>query len=73
MLPSTFGSSVWFDEDELAELEGTTLHRATVMQVGQCKLLPSLLRYIGHWNVCNCWNEHNGYVVSEEVFTKIVQ
>ncbi|KQK19647.1 uncharacterized protein LOC100842937 [Brachypodium distachyon] len=32
MLPSTFGSSVWFSDDELAELEGTTLHRATVMQ-----------------------------------------
>ncbi|KAK1603887.1 hypothetical protein QYE76_027560 [Lolium multiflorum] len=32
MLPSTFGSSVWFDDEELAELEGTTLHRATVMQ-----------------------------------------
>uniref|UniRef100_A0ACD6AD41 Uncharacterized protein n=1 Tax=Avena sativa TaxID=4498 RepID=A0ACD6AD41_AVESA len=32
MLPSTFGSSVWFDERDLAELEGTTLHRATVMQ-----------------------------------------
>jgi hypothetical protein len=32
MLPSTFGSSIWFTEDELAELEGTTLHRATVMQ-----------------------------------------
>lgn len=35
MLPSTFGSSIWFTEDELAELEGTTLHRATVMQVHQ--------------------------------------
>ncbi|XP_015694197.1 uncharacterized protein LOC102702856 isoform X2 [Oryza brachyantha] len=32
MLPSTFGSSIWFTEDELAELEGTTLHRATMMQ-----------------------------------------
>ncbi|XP_066377450.1 ribulose-1,5 bisphosphate carboxylase/oxygenase large subunit N-methyltransferase, chloroplastic-like isoform X2 [Miscanthus floridulus] len=32
MLPSTFGSSLWFTEEELAELEGTTLHRATVIQ-----------------------------------------
>uniref|UniRef100_A0A8I6YAJ3 SET domain-containing protein n=1 Tax=Hordeum vulgare subsp. vulgare TaxID=112509 RepID=A0A8I6YAJ3_HORVV len=32
VLPSTFGSSVWFDDEELAEVEGTTLHRATIMQ-----------------------------------------
>eukprot|EP00267_Zea_mays_P042403 XP_020394386.1 uncharacterized protein LOC100193512 isoform X6 [Zea mays] len=32
MLPSTFGSSLWFTEEELAELEGTTLHRATLIQ-----------------------------------------
>ncbi|KAM3196164.1 hypothetical protein ACQJBY_072038 [Aegilops geniculata] len=32
VLPSTFESSVWFDDEELAEVEGTTLHRATVMQ-----------------------------------------
>ncbi|WVZ82798.1 hypothetical protein U9M48_030020 [Paspalum notatum var. saurae] len=32
MLPSTFGSSLWFTEEELAELEGTTLYRATVIQ-----------------------------------------
>ncbi|KAK3128219.1 hypothetical protein QOZ80_6BG0458580 [Eleusine coracana subsp. coracana] len=32
MLPSTFGSSLWFTDEELAELEGTTLYRATVMQ-----------------------------------------
>ncbi|EMS45103.1 Calcium-dependent protein kinase 3 [Triticum urartu] len=32
VLPSTFGSSVWFSDEELAEVEGTTLHRATVMQ-----------------------------------------
>ncbi|TVU12914.1 hypothetical protein EJB05_46581, partial [Eragrostis curvula] len=32
MLPSTFGSSLWFTEEELAELEGTTLYRATMMQ-----------------------------------------
>ncbi|GJN01081.1 hypothetical protein PR202_ga18316 [Eleusine coracana subsp. coracana] len=32
MLPSTFGNSLWFTDEELAELEGTTLYRATVMQ-----------------------------------------
>ncbi|CAL5044938.1 unnamed protein product [Urochloa decumbens] len=32
MLPSTFGSSLWFSEEELAKLEGTTLYRATVIQ-----------------------------------------
>ncbi|OEL32705.1 hypothetical protein BAE44_0006278 [Dichanthelium oligosanthes] len=32
MLPSSFGSSLWFSEEELAELEGTTLYRATVIQ-----------------------------------------
>ncbi|KAG2609105.1 uncharacterized protein LOC120702453 isoform X2 [Panicum virgatum] len=32
MLPTTFGSSLWFSEEELAELEGTTLYRATVIQ-----------------------------------------
>ncbi|CAM0912526.1 unnamed protein product [Alopecurus aequalis] len=32
MFPRTFESSVWFNDDELVELEGTTLHRATVMQ-----------------------------------------
>ena len=38
MLPKTFGSSPWFDDDELVKLEGTTLHRATVMQVHRCRL-----------------------------------
>jgi hypothetical protein len=39
MLPSTFGSSLWFSEEELAELEGTTLYRATVIQVRLCTLV----------------------------------
>jgi len=26
ILPSTFGSSLWFSEEELAELEGATLY-----------------------------------------------
>ncbi|KAH0471130.1 hypothetical protein IEQ34_000853 [Dendrobium chrysotoxum] len=32
MLPTTFGSPLWFTEDELAELKGTTLYRASVLQ-----------------------------------------
>lgn len=44
MLPSTFGSSLWFTEEELAELEGTTLHRATLIQVHMCILLVLDLR-----------------------------
>ncbi|XP_068634491.1 uncharacterized protein [Aristolochia californica] len=32
MLPSTFGSSIWFREDALSELKGTTLYRATKLQ-----------------------------------------
>ncbi|KAK8969225.1 hypothetical protein KSP40_PGU021085 [Platanthera guangdongensis] len=33
VLPTTFGNPLWFTEDELAELKGTTLHRASVLQV----------------------------------------
>ncbi|KAK2650443.1 hypothetical protein Ddye_017932 [Dipteronia dyeriana] len=32
MLPSTFGNPLWFTDDELLELKGTTLHRATELQ-----------------------------------------
>ncbi|XP_073288648.1 uncharacterized protein [Primulina huaijiensis] len=32
MLPNTFGNPLWFSEDDLLELKGTTLHRATEMQ-----------------------------------------
>ncbi|XP_038971537.1 uncharacterized protein LOC103721376 isoform X3 [Phoenix dactylifera] len=32
MLPSTFGSTLWFTEVELSELKGTTLYQATVVQ-----------------------------------------
>ncbi|WOL19169.1 histone-lysine N-methyltransferase setd3 isoform X1 [Canna indica] len=32
LFPSTFGSTVWFSEDDLAELKGTTLYRASLMQ-----------------------------------------
>ncbi|XP_020591613.1 uncharacterized protein LOC110032355, partial [Phalaenopsis equestris] len=32
MLPNTFGSPLWFTEDEFAELKGTTLHKASVLQ-----------------------------------------
>ncbi|WCJ26812.1 SET domain-containing protein [Euphorbia peplus] len=32
MLPSTFGNPLWFTDEELLELKGTTLYRATDMQ-----------------------------------------
>ncbi|XP_028552395.1 fructose-bisphosphate aldolase-lysine N-methyltransferase, chloroplastic [Dendrobium catenatum] len=32
MLPTTFGNPLWFTEDELGELKGTTLYRASVLQ-----------------------------------------
>lgn len=33
MLPRKFGSPLWFTDDELSELKGTTLYRATTLQV----------------------------------------
>ncbi|KAJ4956721.1 hypothetical protein NE237_013504 [Protea cynaroides] len=32
MLPTTFGNPLWFTDDELQELKGTTLYRATELQ-----------------------------------------
>ncbi|KAK4379343.1 hypothetical protein RND71_001205 [Anisodus tanguticus] len=32
MLPTTFGNPLWFSDDELIELKGTTLYRATQLQ-----------------------------------------
>lgn len=32
VLPTTFESSLWFQEDELAELIGTALHRASKLR-----------------------------------------
>ncbi|KOM37173.1 hypothetical protein LR48_Vigan03g055400 [Vigna angularis] len=32
MLPTTFGNPLWFSDDELQELRGTTLYRATDLQ-----------------------------------------
>ncbi|CAN6485001.1 unnamed protein product [Victoria cruziana] len=32
MLPSSFGTPLWFTEDELLELRGTTLHKASMLQ-----------------------------------------
>ncbi|KAI3444629.1 hypothetical protein Pfo_001294 [Paulownia fortunei] len=32
MLPIEFGNPLWFTDDELSELKGTTLHRATELQ-----------------------------------------
>nr|XP_009407950.1 PREDICTED: histone-lysine N-methyltransferase setd3 isoform X1 [Musa acuminata subsp. malaccensis] len=39
LLPSTFESTLWFTEDELAELRGTTLYRATLVQQKQLRAL----------------------------------
>ncbi|THG03969.1 hypothetical protein TEA_025118 [Camellia sinensis var. sinensis] len=33
MLPTTFGNPLWFTDDEFLELKGTTLYRATELQV----------------------------------------
>lgn len=33
MLPTEFGSPLWFTDDDLLELKGTTLHQATELQV----------------------------------------
>ncbi|CAB4269875.1 unnamed protein product [Prunus armeniaca] len=33
MLPTTFGNPLWCTDDELLELEGTTLCRATELQI----------------------------------------
>lgn len=33
MLPTTFGNTLWFSEEELQELRGTNLYRATELQV----------------------------------------
>jgi hypothetical protein len=35
MLPTTFGNPLWFTDDELLELKGTTLYQATELQVKQ--------------------------------------
>lgn len=43
VLPTTFESSLWFEEDELAELTATALHRATKLQANPS---PQLI----HWN-----------------------
>jgi hypothetical protein len=33
MLPTTFRNTLWFSEEELQEVRGTTLYRATELQV----------------------------------------
>lgn len=33
MLPANFGNPLWFSDDDLQELRGTTLFRATELQV----------------------------------------
>ncbi|XP_078439914.1 SET domain-containing protein isoform X7 [Wolffia australiana] len=39
MLPRTFTSPLWFSEDELSELKGTSLYKATILQMrsGFCR------------------------------------
>ncbi|KAB2626666.1 ribosomal N-lysine methyltransferase set10 [Pyrus ussuriensis x Pyrus communis] len=37
MLPTTFGNPLWFTDDELLELKGTTLYRATELQLVQSR------------------------------------
>ncbi|KAL3649514.1 hypothetical protein CASFOL_005917 [Castilleja foliolosa] len=39
MLPTEFGNPLWFADDELIELKGTTLHRATELQKKNLKSL----------------------------------
>ncbi|KAF7815185.1 ribulose-1,5 bisphosphate carboxylase/oxygenase large subunit N-methyltransferase, chloroplastic isoform X4 [Senna tora] len=39
MLPTTFGNPLWFSDDELQELRGTTLYRATELQKKNLLLL----------------------------------
>ncbi|XP_051146899.1 uncharacterized protein LOC127262308 [Andrographis paniculata] len=39
MLPTEFGNPLWFTDDELLELKGTTLHRATELQKIKLKSL----------------------------------
>ncbi|KAG8391742.1 hypothetical protein BUALT_Bualt01G0218700 [Buddleja alternifolia] len=39
MLPTEFGNPLWFTDDELLELKGTTLHRATELQKKNLKSL----------------------------------
>lgn len=42
MLPTTFGSPLWFTDDEFLELKGTALHRAVELQVNHCYFSLSL-------------------------------
>ncbi|XP_043717294.1 uncharacterized protein LOC122665258 isoform X3 [Telopea speciosissima] len=39
MLPTTFGNPLWFTADELQELKGTTLYRATELQKKKLQLV----------------------------------
>lgn len=56
MLPSTFGTPLWFTEDEFSELKGTALYHATKLQLKNLKALfnervkelaETLLSYVG--------------------------
>ncbi|XP_023908960.2 fructose-bisphosphate aldolase-lysine N-methyltransferase, chloroplastic [Quercus suber] len=39
MLPTSFGNPLWFTDDELLELKGTTLYRATELQKKKLQIL----------------------------------
>ena len=39
MLPTTFGNPLWFTDDDLLELKGTTVYRATELQVSALKIV----------------------------------
>ncbi|XP_077245689.1 SET domain-containing protein isoform X2 [Tasmannia lanceolata] len=41
MLPTTFGTPLWFTDEELSELKGTTLYRATELQKKKLQALFS--------------------------------
>lgn len=48
MLPANFRNSLWFSDDDLQELRGTALFRATELQV--IYLLIDGLKTINHFN-----------------------
>lgn len=60
MLPTTFGNPLWFSDSELLELKGTTLYRATELQVKGFELIFTPVEknskkvfYLGYNKVCS--------------------
>lgn len=68
MLPRKFNSPLWFTDNELSELKGTTLHRATTLQV-ICTLSVALKHYNIFWKNCYVCIYYlvfkNGYLAAE--------